>query len=336
MPRSSLKFGRPVWVVGLPLLVAIAGVGYWRMQREAGRPPASAQTAAPKRTDEVQVQTVATNTRRDLPSTAPDGTVRTAPKLPTLEAALGVDSGLAYAWRLEVVHSLGSGLAKEQVERLMAFVAAVRIPAGLTVDQVRALKNDVLNVLVAQKGSETALSGLLQRIHDDPAQEPGMRDYALQHLAALGQAADIDKQWQVATGKDPALAATAMLQLLSFWREDARAATEARNSDLLATRYSLLATSALKLAADTTQPETSRATALQVCGQLKHTEARSLAWDVARSPKASYPFRIAAIATLGDLGGGTATRDYLQQLATGREQRLRIPAESALKRFSIN
>ena len=57
---------------------------------------------------------------------------------------------------------------------------------------------------------------------------------------------------------------------------------------------------------------------------------------VAQSARASFPFRIAAVATLGDLGGDEATQAYLQQLTTGPEQRLRVPAASALKRISIN
>ena len=93
---------------------------------------------------------------------------------------------------------------------------------------------------------------------------------------------------------------------------------------------------ALKLAADPARPETSRATALQVCARLKLAAARPLAWGVARSDQAGMPFRIAAIATLGDLGGDASTRDYLATLVTGPEPRLRVPAESALKRFSIN
>jgi hypothetical protein len=61
-----------------------------------------------------------------------------------------------------------------------------------------------------------------------------------------------------------------------------------------------------------------------------------MACDIARSDRMGMALRIAAIATLGDLGGDAATRAYLTTLTTGPEKRLRIPAESALKRFLIN
>jgi hypothetical protein len=121
-----------------------------------------------------------------------------------------------------------------------------------------------------------------------------------------------------------------MLHLLSALRASPASGVEGSPST------SRLAATALRLASDAAAPETSRATALQVCACLKLTEARPLAWNVARSDRASFPFRIAAVAALGDLGGDTSIRDYLQQLTTGPEKRLRFPAESALKKLSNN
>ncbi len=302
---------------------------------EGTQPPAPAESAsAETKRPRGGISTVAVHTHQALPSTAPDGTLRVAPALPSLVEALGQETRLSFARRLQVVHALDAAqLDAAQADALLAFVAEKRQPAGLSVVQLRALKNDILNVLVARPASAPALATALQAIHDDPEQESGMRDYALQFLAALSPAEGIEPQWRAVQGQDPALAATAMLQLLSFSREGKLPADSIPQPSAFRLR---LSSAALRLAADTTVPEPSRATALQVCGQLKVSEARPLAYDIARSDRASMPFRIAAIATLGDLGGDVETQAYLTSLTTGSERRLRIPAESALKRFSIN
>jgi hypothetical protein len=302
------------------LVAAVAVVGYWlAVRRHADGGAATARLHG-------GIKPVAVGTHQALPSTAPDGKVRLAPALPSLEKALGLESRLAFALRLEVVHALDvAKLDDRQADQLLAFVAEKRLPAGLSASQLLALKNDVLNVLVLRPASAAAVVAALRAIHDDPSQDAGLRDYALQAMAELSVTAGTEPQWRAVQGQDSALAATAMLQLLSFSRE----------GKLSAADKTRLAQAAAKLAADATQPETSRATALQVCGQLKFAEARSVAWATAHSDKAGYPFRIAAIATLGDLGGDTQTQAYLRQLAVGREKRLRVPAQSALKRFSI-
>ena len=322
---------KPAGLIRLTLVgggfAVVVGGGFWLIRRSSAentRAPAGVVAEAARLRG--GINTVAANSHQALPSTAPDGTVRTAPALPSLEQALGLESRLSLLIRLEVVHALDAAkLDAGQADALLAFVAEKRLPAGLSIAQVRGLKNDILNVLVLRPASAQAVAATLRAIHEDPSQDAGMRDYALQFLAALSLTAGAEPQWRAVQGTDPALAATALLQLLSFSREG-------KLSTIDKTR---LAQAAAKLASDADQPETSRATALQVCGQLKLTEARPLAWDVARSERAGYPFRIAAIATLGDLGGDDATQAYLQQLTTGPEVRFRVPAKSALKKFSI-
>lgn len=314
--------------------VLLLGGGHWLALR---RPSASAEDAvnAPGAAPGTLprsggIKTVTVNSHQALPSTAPDGTLRVTPALPALAEVLGLDSGLPFDRRLAAVHALDPArLNDHEAAALLAFVAERRAPAGLSAPQVLALKNDILNVLTARPHSALApaVAAALRAIHDDPSQDAGLRDYALQFLAVLSPAAGFEPQWRVAEGDDPALAATAQLQLLSFAREEKLpAADKAR-----------LAAAAAALAADPAAPEPSRATALQVCGQLGYAEARQLAYDLARDTRAGFPLRIAAIATLGDLAGTDAdTRAYLASLTTGPERRLRFPAQSALKRISIN
>ena len=331
---KRLGLARLAPLCGLAAVLLLGG-GHWLALR---RPSASAEgvAGAVNATDVApdapsssrRIKTVAVNSHRALPSTAPDGTPRVAPALPPLGQALALDSGLPLASRLKLVHALDAAkLDDTQAAALLAFVVERRTPAGLSASELLALKNDILNLLSARPASAAPLVTALRAIHDDPAADPGLRDYALQFLAVLSPATGFESQWSAVQGRDPALAATALLQLLSF----------AREGKLPAVDQTRLAEAAARLAADATAPEPSRATALQVCGQLGHAEARPLAWDVARSRQAGMPLRIAAIATLGDLGRGDAEiLDYLEQTAVGREKRLRVPAESALKKLSIN
>jgi hypothetical protein len=276
------------------------------------------------------IVTTTHDSHRPQPSLAADGSERALPADPVLTDALSATSRLAFAIRLKTVHGLQAAtLTEAQSAYLRAFVADPVIPEGLNIQQVRALKNDVLNVLCLYPGGEAATAATLRALYADESQDAGLRDYALQHLVSLSDrdpSLGWSAHWAAIDSSNTALAATALLHL--SLRQTQSAFTSAERTHL--------ETAALRLAADTTAQSPARTTAIQVCGQLKLTEARSLAAELARSDQASLPLRIAAIATLGDLGGDSATRDYLLALTTGREKRLRVPAESALKRFSIN
>lgn len=308
---------------GAGLLAAAVAGSWWLNGPAGGRPTVGQSHIAPV---PVVVQS-ALPSHRVLGSLNSEHKLDVPPPLPSLAMALAVDSKLDYAWRQKVVQSLVAKLNPTQVDQLAAFLEEPRIPVGLTLEHVRSLKNDVLNVLGLQKEFQPALVRLLTRLSHDSTQDPVLRDYALQQLAGL-DSVDYDAvaHWRLAQGDDPALAATALLHLLAFDREHPMPPVE----------RSRLGDTAFVLASRAECPETSRATALQVCGQLKFTAARSLAYELARSSSVGFPLRIAAVATLGDLGGDIHTRDYLATLSTGPEKRLRLPADSALKRFSIN
>jgi hypothetical protein len=270
------------------------------------------------------------DSHRLQPSLASDGTTRIPSADSALADALSITSRLDYDLRLKTVHALnGATLSPSAADVLRAFVANPDIPEGLTIQQVRALKNDVLNVLCVYPGGEVATAAMLRAVHSDETQDGGLRDYALQHLVTLSErdpSLGWSAHWVAIDDKNTALAATAMIHLSGLHRR----------GELTPVERAHLETAALRLASDNTAKAPTRTTAIQICGQLKLTEARSLAAELARSDQVSIPLRIAAVATLGDLGDDTATRDYLTALADGPEKRLRLPAQSALKRFSIN
>lgn len=253
------------------------------------------------------------------------GNPLTPPPPPSLAIAIAPDSTLPFKTRLAVINGLPIHPADNQLQALLDFVRTPQKPSNLTDSQLLALTNDILNVLIRQENLHDSLRQILTDIYNDPSRSPGMRDYALQHLASLGGAkpgADMSIQWTAASGTDPALAATAMQQLL--YSASHNALSPADRDRLAAAAFDL---------AKSDSPAPSRATALQVCGQLGFAQARPLAYDLARSGTVPFILRIAAVATLGDLGGDDQIRRFLQETAHGPEQRLRIPAQSALQRL---
>ncbi len=210
--------------------------------------------------------------------------------------------------RIHDIRALGDSLSSRQVERLVAFVRAPT-PEGLGTPRRRALhaeKNEILNLLRRQTAHLEVLRDHLLALSRDADADPVIRDYALQHLASLAldrdaaaDRRDFEAHVDMLDGENPALAATAMIHLLVAQQRDRLDAASSHR----------LATAARRMAADPDTPASSRATALQV----------------------------AAIAALGDLApGDPRTRNFLEETAAGPEQRLRLPAQSALKKRKPN
>lgn len=242
-------------------------------------------------------------------------------------AALAEDSRISYALRVKIVRALPRNLKSAERQGLAAFVADSQAIDGLTEVEVRALKNEILNCLGAQHSGLKELIDFLCALYADENQDPAIRDYALQHLAEIDPSeTKLSAHWAAAKGRDSNLAATAMLHLLS-WNREGRLSEDDVNQ---------LGGVAWNLASNLQVPATNRITALQVCGHLKLPQARNLAFILARSDRESDLLRIAAIATLGDLGGSSDMREYLASLANRPESRLSIPAASALQRFIVH
>ncbi len=285
----------------------------------------------PPANPESPVITTAPTIHRILESTGAEDAESPLP----LNAALDLEGDVPFAERLAYIHSLPDRIPLHVSESLAAFVADPREPTSLTRSQLLALRNDVLNVLRQQEDFRESLQELLQELAADPARDITLRDYALQHLAAQiidhsPSAADDGNSAQWAShrtairGEDDSLAATAMLHFLSA----------ARRGTLSSEDQSELAAAALRLAFNESTHPHSRATAFQVCGRLSITEARDPALTIAASDDQSFPLRIAAIATLGDLGPTPAVLNLLRELEFGPEIRLRVPATSSLHRLT--
>jgi hypothetical protein len=306
-------------VVAVMIVMAIIIAASLKTQKTADEEPVAIMTPTPVRP---LVRTVEAPSPSMAAGETLDGQPIPAPAPPSLERALSFEEAVPYRERLAAVHSLRGRPSAPEIEALKGFLLSTRLPQGITDSELLALKNDILNVLGLQSDAKK-LVPLLKKIHESPEQPFGMRDYALQHLASLEDAGDqrYELHWKTLHGENAALAATAMLHLLS----------SSRQGHLSEAQLQRLRDAALELARDPAKPSGSRATALQICAELSESRARELAWNVARSEKEAFPLRIAAIAALGRFSDDQETREFLIEAAAGRDTRLRIPARNALR-----
>lgn len=282
------------------------------------------------------VQIVPSAVDRILPAVRNDG-VRVQQALPpSLKLVLDPESTLSFQKRLAAVHGLPASLRPEESRSLLTFVQSGSYPRGFSPSQNMALVNDILNVLQRQEEIRSDLVALLEELSANPANPPVIRDYALQHLASLALASAEDQkttdkgqrvsllqaQWRTLENDDPLLASGAMLRLLAASRQDMLEPAERRR----------LEKAALDLASDSKVPNPARITALQVCGQLGMADAKHVAYSLASSENESFPLRVAAVATLGQVldSKDVEMRQFLQTLSQNREKRLRVPALEAL------
>lgn len=315
-------------LVSAATLFAAGGALTWWMQ--TGESSSVSGRPHPVATPKTGVVSTEVDSHRALPAYTADGQETVRPADPALEDALSLTSRLPLEARLKTLHALlGRQIGPDNSAFMRAFVAHKALPEGLDIRQVRALKNDVLNVLCQQPGEEHATAAVLRELYADRSADGGLRDYALQHLVSLiERVPDIGWQthWTAVDSDEPALAATAMIHL----------SLRQRRGGLTTEETTRLGAAALRIVSSDTAKGPARTTALQVCGRLQVTDARPLAHAIARDERAGFPLRIAAVATLGDLGGDAEAQAYLTGLTTGPEKRLRIPAQSALQRFTSN
>lgn len=206
--------------------------------------------------------------------------------------------------RLARIERLGTQLSEPQLARLLDWLQTPQTEPGEAT-----FKNDLLNVLRRQDTPVPGLSACLRAIYADPTQSLTMRDYALQHLAALGE--DQETLWQATALRDSSLAGTALLAL-------ARAGADPDRLRPLA----------LQLASDQQASELTRLPALRVCAQFACPEAAELARDLLHA-RVGFSLKLAAIATLGELGE-PADIPQLRALERGGPQWFRPATARAL------
>jgi len=241
-----------------------------------------------------------------------------------------------YVTRMSTLHALGTRLSPADIDGLYAFLhSGVGDHPGLDKYEVNALKNDALQVLIAQ---ETIPSGLLEEIlgmYRDPAVDVLWRHYCLQHIAMYiqrrwppadaGRTDDPDYRKALAayeealTIRGGGFAGTAMLGLARLSME---------YPDVGPTRVGSVC---LESALNEREDVATRVTAIALCGTLGQTNVLSRARIVAQVGEV-MPLRLAAIGTFG-LVWTMEDMDLMKSLAASGDHAISKAARTALGRL---
>jgi HEAT repeat protein len=232
--------------------------------------------------------------------------------------------------RLAVVGTLGKRLSADEIQALCQYVVAPQTadqPGSPDRRGEHVVRNNILNVLRNQKTPPAGLADPLISIYQDRRQDAVMRDYAVQHLHswyAQATAAERGRMhsvfWNALRETDSSIAGTALLALHHLAEEHPEINSAQVNQ------------AALRLARDERCGDLSRTTAIQVCGQRGVGEVSPTAVTLAES-STNLTLRIAAIATLGNLGDGKA-KAALQTLSKSDDPSVRRASETALQRVN--
>jgi hypothetical protein len=249
-----------------------------------------------------------------------------SPTTLALRRIVGSDAA-TLAERLQAVRELGPELTRDQIAALQVFLKAPP-PGDDGLEQFRALKNDVLNVLRQQATPAAGVTELLAAVFRDPAQDAVLRGYALQHAVIWYEqgASDVpDGRERIrallseAAREKSNLAGTALLGLHRLSEHDG--ALDAGEINRAAMRL---------VQAEETDPA-SRLTAMQVCAERGLTEALPVIESLAAA-SACVPLRLSAIAAVGRLGGQAQVR-LLGRVEKEQDAVMREGARLALRKL---
>ncbi len=231
-----------------------------------------------------------------------------------------------YVARLKAVHALGRDLSEQEVASLSDLLYRKQGEDSLPMDQLNALKNDVVNILKLQHRKPQTLARLLMALHNDRSQDVVWRDYCVQHLGSIYDQMDDSQEkawaqgliWKATTETDSSIAGTALIAL-------------ANNTGEAGIDAAAVAEKALALCQDPRAGEAARITALQICATLDEKRALPLARGMAESARSAM-VKMSAIAAIGTLGD-ESDRALLGTYVASSDVRLRKSARSALKRM---
>ena len=249
--------------------------------------------------------------------------------------------------RLRYVDNLGATLSPEEIRLLLDYTKQAVPDDGLKLDQRRAFKNDIIFALRNQKPAVAELTGVLVGIYRDKAQDPGMRDYAIQHLSEWrwkimqsdpSAVREIDDTlWAAAGETNQPLSGTALLALHRLVND-----TKMPDHDGYASAYQeRLTRAASAIAADEKAPLAARITAVGISGQTPTAETTALITGILSQPQAQPPtLQLAALGALvKNLPGGTPlesqTRALLENAARSAYPPVQKLAATTLRNHTL-
>jgi len=249
-----------------------------------------------------------------------------------LIAGQAEDKGLEA--RLIAVHNLGKSLGQKEIEALYWFLGN-RLDGQFDLDNLsfNAIKNDILDALVAQNNTPPDLGEKLLQYFRDKTMDVTWRDYCVQHFSTY-----YETKW----GRDDStrLALPERIQLMRGYDEalaepeNGIAGTALVGLERLSTLYpeisrQQLGEKALKLAKDGRSDIQTRIAAINVCGATGTSSILPTARINAQTAEV-LPLRLASIAAIGQVGT-SEDRELLESLLAGTDSSVHKAASTALK-----
>jgi hypothetical protein len=171
----------------------------------------------------------------------------------------------------------GISLSKEERESALAFLGGEQVPEGMGKGSMQWLADELLTVIRRQEPSDEDLAAELAGAAFQPATDPVVRDYIMQHLGHLweqsGAREEIDQAlWRAVDTGDETTPGTALIALSRGYERDQQ------EKGLAKVRMR-----AFELARNPATGFAVRVTALSIAGDGGGREVKELAADLARN-----------------------------------------------------
>lgn len=325
-------------VAGFTLLPPYQKKAERRAQSAAQKSSGTAQSAAP-----ITVKAVS---EHPVLSVAVHGETRQKAAIPeTVHDAL---YGKEYSWdaRLRYIDNLRETLPSGDVAQLIGYLRQATPEDGLNRDQRLAFSNDIIFALRSQKPAPAELTGLLAGIFNDKTRDPGMRDYAIQHLSEWrwnavqrnpADAAQIDNiLWAAASEPGQPYSGTALLALRRLVAD-----TKMPDHPRYAAEYSQrLAQSARAIAGNDKAALAARISAIGICTETPSPENAALLTGLLSKQDTPPTLQLAALgALIKTIPAGnpleTDTRTLLETAARSAYPPLQRLAATTLRNHTL-
>ena len=257
---------------------------------------------------------------------------------PSPPSFAGKVRGKDYLNLVNEVHALGADLSTAQVQGLYEHLnREFERQDDLTLLEFNAIKNDILDKLIAQESIPEGLGQFIVTMYRDRGHDDLWRDYCIQHFALYhnarwpsgsapeenAEARAMQSAFREALNEtEGTIAGTALIGLETVSRKD-----KSYDRDKIGQ-------AAISLAVDDTCHIRTRITAMQICGVMGRKEILPTARKVAREAD-SIPLRMSAIATIGDVGDSQDTELLKQILSSSGNTYVRKSAQSAMNRLEM-
>jgi len=250
---------------------------------------------------------------------------------PWSDIQLIMDTQADFHKRLDAIGRLPAKLTDADWRALRNFLLK---PDPSDNDQLgQVVKNSLMDKFCEMHPTPSGLNTVFAQMGKDAKQDEVVRDYAYQHLATFdeelaaqnGQAIAKEEQtdqkalWNALFETSDSIAGTALIGLQRLSQ-----AGEQVNSNQLSGM-------ALEMANDPNAGELTLITAYQVCAQREVQQALPTIEAAAQSSE-TISVQISAIGALGTMGGANDI-PLLQNLLQGNDERLTLPAQTAINRI---